>query len=151
MMEPGIMIGAALTCALGGVLPWVSSELVVLGAAVLLPPVTLPMLIVACAVGQMSSKTLVYGVTRWAPHLLPARARAFLARAERYRGRRPLLVGAVFAGSAVSLPPFYLVTLASGLLRVPFPLFVLAGLCGTSVRYSFLVWAACSLRSGACP
>lgn len=149
-MELGIVVGAALTCALGGVLPWVTSEVVVLGSALLVPPASLPLLVGACAVGQMSSKLGVYGVTRWAPHVLPARARAMLARAERYRSQRRMLVGAVFLGSAVSVPPFYLVTLASGLLRVPFLAFALVGLCGTAARYSVLVWAACALGSGPC-
>jgi membrane protein YqaA with SNARE-associated domain len=149
-MEPGILIGAALTCSLGGILPWVNSEVVVLASAALLPPATLPLLVGVCATGQMSSKAVVYGVTRWAPHLLPERARSVLARAEQYRDRRRLLIGAVLVGSAVSVPPFYLVTLASGLLRVSFPLFVLVGLFGTLARYSFLVWAACSLGAGSC-
>lgn len=150
-MEPGIVIGAALTCALGGVFPWINSEIVILGAVVLVPPAALPMLVGACAVGQMSTKAGVYGVTRWAPHILPDRARTLLDKAERYRDRRGMLVGAVFLGSAVSLPPFYLVTLASGLLRVPFALFFAVGLCGTAVRYSVLVSTACALGAGACP
>jgi len=149
-MELGIVIGAALTCAVGGILPWINSEVVVVAAALIVPPTALPVLVGGCALGQMSSKAGVYGVARWAPHLLPKRARALLEPAERYRDRRRLLVGAVFLGSAVSLPPFYLVTLASGLLRVPFVLFSLAGFCGTAARYSILVWAACSLGAGPC-
>jgi membrane protein YqaA with SNARE-associated domain len=149
-MEPGIIIGAALTVSLGGILPWINSELVILASAALLPPVTLPILVVACAAAQIASKSVVYGITRWAPHRLPERAQAVLARAEKYRDRRRLLTGAVFVGAAVSVPPFYLVTLASGLLRVPFVLFVLAGLSGTLARYSFIVWAACALGAGSC-
>jgi membrane protein YqaA with SNARE-associated domain len=149
-MEPGILIGAALTCALGGLLPWINSELVILGAAVLLPTAALPVLVAACATTQLASRSVVYGLTRWAPHKLPERARTILARADKYHGRRGLLVGAVFVGSAVSVPPFYLVTLASGLLKVPFVLFILAGFSGTLIRYSFLVWAACSLGAGSC-
>jgi len=150
-MDTGLVIAAALTCALGGVLPWINSEIVVLGSAALLPPASLPVLVVACAGGQMASKAGLYSLTRWAPHVMPARARALLARAERYRDRRGLLVGAVFFGSAVSVPPFYLVTLASGLLRVPFVVFWTAGFAGTGARYSVLVWAACSLGAGSCP
>lgn len=149
-MEVGILVGAALTCSLGGIVPWVSSEVVVLAAAALLPLPALPLLIAACAAGQMSSKSVVYGVTRWAPHLLPQRARTALSRAEQYRDRRLLLTGTAFVGAAVSVPPFYLVTLACGLLRVPFPAFLLAGLCGVLARYSLLVWAACSVGAGPC-
>ena len=149
-MDIGIVVGAALTCALGGVFPWINSEVVILGAALLVPPVTLPLLVAACATGQMTSKAGVYAVTRWAPHVLPERARTLLAKAERYRDRRGVLVGAVFLGSAVSLPPFYLVTLASGLLRVPFVVFCLVGLLGTATRYAVLVTTACAFGAGAC-
>jgi len=149
-MDIGILVGAALTCALGGVFPWINSEVVILGAALLVPPTALPVLVIGCALGQMSSKAGVYAITRWAPHVLPDRARALLDRAERYRGRQGVLVGAVFLGSAVSLPPFYLVTLASGLLRVPFALFCLVGLFGTATRYAVLVTTACWLGGGVC-
>lgn len=149
-MDTGLVLAAALTCALGGILPWINSEIVVLGTAALLPPASLPLLVISCAVGQMTSKAGVYSVTRWAPHVMPLRARELLVRAERYRERRRLLVGAVLLGSAVSVPPFYLVTLASGLVRVPFAVFWIAGFVGTGARYSVLVWAACSLGAGSC-
>jgi membrane protein YqaA with SNARE-associated domain len=93
----------------------------------------------------MLAKATLYGVTRWAPDRLPRRARDALARAEPYRARQKLLAAAVFFGASLSVPPFYLVTLASGLVRVPFPLFALAGLSGTAVRYGALVWAARAL------
>lgn len=141
-MDLGIVLGAALGCAVGGILPWVNSELVLLAAAVALPPTALTPLVLACAASQMCAKGAIYGVTRWAPERLPKRARAALERVERYRTRRRLVAAAVFFGSAVSVPPFYLVTLASGVLKVPFLVFALAGLGGTAVRYGTLVWIA---------
>ncbi len=147
-MDAGVVFGAALGCVVGGVLPWVNAELVLLAAAVLLPREALVPLVLACALGQMCAKASLYGITRWAPERLPKRARAALARVERYRERPALLAAAVFFGSAVSVPPFYLVTLASGVLRVPFVLFALAGLGGTAARYGVLVWAARALGMG---
>jgi membrane protein YqaA with SNARE-associated domain len=90
----------------------------------------------------MLAKSALYGVTRWAPERLPRRARDALGKAERFRRRKHLVTAAVFLGSSLSLPPFYLVTLASGLLRVPFALYALAGLSGTALRYGALVWLA---------
>ncbi len=57
-------------------------------------------------------------------------------------------VVAAFTGSLTSLPPFYLVTLACGVLRVPFLLFAVAGLGGTVSRYGLLVWLAAAVRAG---
>ena len=144
-MDVNVLIGAALTCVAGGFLPWINTEIVVIGAAILMPPSALPALVIGCALGQMAAKCSLYGVTRWAPDRLPTRARKLLARAERYRERRRLLALAVFPGSLVAIPPFYLVTLACGMLRVPFALFAVAGLLGTAMRYGFLVWASIAL------
>lgn len=43
---------------------------------------------------------------------------------------------------------FYLVTMACGMLRVPFALFAIAGLVGTISRYGLLAWFAASLAGG---
>ena len=141
-MDVSALIGAVAVCVLGGVIPWVNSEVAVAGATLLVSPSALPVLVVVCAVAQMSAKTALYGLTRWAPHKLPARFRTILERAEKYRDRRGLLGLAIFSGAFIALPPFYLVTLASGLLRVPLPLFFVVGVAGTALRYSFVVWAA---------
>ncbi len=147
-MDAGLLIGAAATVAVGGILPWINGEVVVAGAALLTPQSGLPVLVVACAAAQMSAKAVLYGVIRWMPERMPARARQLTSRIEAYRTRRGLLVLAIFSGSAIALPPFYLVTLACGMLRVPFALFAIAGLAGTISRYGFLAWFATALAVG---
>ena len=147
-MDAGLLIGAAATVAVGGILPWINGEVVVAGAALLTPQSGLPVLVLACAAAQMSAKAVLYGVIRWMPERMPARARQLTSRIEAYRTRRGLLVLAIFSGSAIALPPFYLVTLACGMLRVPFALFAIAGLAGTISRYGFLAWFASALAVG---
>ena len=124
-MDAGVLIGAAVTVAIGGIFPWINGEVVVAGAALLTPRAGLPVLVLACAAAQMSSKAILYGVIRWVPERMPARARRFAERVDVFRERRGLLVLAVLSGSSVALPPFYLVTLACGMLRVPFLLFAI--------------------------
>ena len=146
-MDVSIVISAALACLIGGVLPWINSEVAVVGAAVLLPREAIPILVVSCTATQMLAKGGLYSLTRWAPDRLPERAQRLVAKAERF-GRRPhLLVAAAFSGALVALPPFYLVTLACGTLRVPFALYAAAGVAGTAVRYGALIWAATTLAS----
>jgi membrane protein YqaA with SNARE-associated domain len=147
-MDAGVLIGAAATVALGGIFPWINGEVVIAGAALLTPQSGLPALVLACATAQMSAKAVLYAVTRWAPERMPARARGFATRVETFRERRGLLVLAVFSGSAIALPPFYLVTLACGMLRVPFALFLIAGLAGTISRYGVLAWFAAAIGAG---
>lgn len=141
-MDASVLIGAAVAVAAGGILPWINSEVVVVGAALLTPESGLPALVLACSAAQMSAKAVLYGVVRWVPERMPDRVRRFADRVDVFRERRGFLVLAVFSGSAVALPPFYLVTLACGVLRVPFVLFAIAGLAGTISRYGFLAWFA---------
>jgi hypothetical protein len=48
-------------------------------------------------------------------------------------------------GARSTLPPFYLVTLAYGMLRVPFVLFAIAGFAGTISRYGVLALLTAAL------
>jgi hypothetical protein len=90
-MDTGILLGAAVGCTAGSILPWINVELVLLGAAVALPTGGLPTLVAVCVVARMLAKSTLYGVTRWAPERLPRRAREALGRAERFKGKRRLL------------------------------------------------------------
>ncbi|MDP2957239.1 MAG: hypothetical protein Q8N53_12520 [Longimicrobiales bacterium] len=136
----GIVGGAFLACAVGGILPWLSAEVALVGAAYLLPASGHPVLILACAGGQMAAKSAVFCLARWAPERLPDRARRLPAWAERYRDRRRASMALLLSGALVSVPPFYVVTVLSALTRLPIGLFVLAGAAGTLVRYAALVW-----------
>jgi membrane protein YqaA with SNARE-associated domain len=146
-MGVSVIVAAALAAAMGSVLPWINGEAVVAGAAVVVPSSQLAALVLACASAQMAGKLGVYALARWAPDRMPLRARRLLSRAERFRERRALLTGAIVTGSMVALPPFYLVTLASGVLRVPIVHFAIAGLCGTLARYGVVAFLAQSLMA----
>ena len=144
-MELTLLLGAGAACALGGVFPWMSAEAVLLATSLALPPGLIPALVVSCAAGQMVGKAGVYGLRRWAPHRIPGRARRALDRVESL-ARHPRVLGAsVFTGAAAGLPPFYVVTLASGLAGLPLALFVAAGFGGSLLRYGVLVWGAGAL------
>jgi membrane protein YqaA with SNARE-associated domain len=145
MGELSLFVAAALTCVLGGVFPWINAELVVVATALLLPPATVPALVLGCAAGQMASKAGVYGLSRAAPHRLPERLRRLVMRAERLRERKHAMAAMVLSSALVALPPFYLVTIASGMMRLPFALYALLGLLGTTARYGFLAWLAITL------
>jgi membrane protein YqaA with SNARE-associated domain len=92
---------------------------------------------VAIAIGQMVGKSLLYQA---ALHATNAGRRGKLAdkidrareAAKRWRSK-PYLI--TFVSAAVSLPPFYLVTLAAGATEVRFRVFVALGLAGRTIRF----------------
>jgi membrane protein YqaA with SNARE-associated domain len=145
MNDFALILSSTVAIAAAGALPSGTAEVVMIGAALGVSDAGVPIAILACALSQMVTKSAIYGLARWAPSRLPTRARAMLDRAEHLRGRPRLMFGAVLTGSLVSVPPFYLVTVACGVFRIPFWLFATAGLSGTLVRYGTLVLVASRL------
>ena len=145
MNDALLILSSTLAIAAAGALPSGTAEVVMLATAVGVSDAGVPAAIVACALAQMITKSAIYGLARWAPGRLPKRARGMMDRAEGLRARPRLMFSAVLTGSLISVPPFYLVTLACGAFRVPFWLFWSAGLSGTLLRYGALVLAASRL------
>lgn len=148
-MAEHVILGAFLGCLLGGFLPWINSEVIVAGSAMLLAADQLVVLAVAGAAGQMAAKVGVYALARWTPERLPKRLRGSLGKAQKLRRSRWATVLLVLASATVSLPPFYLVTLAAGMVRVPFAVFAGVGLAGTTLRYGILIVGATAVSRGA--
>jgi len=135
-------------CVVGGVFPWVNTELIVTGAALLAAPNDIAGLVALAAAGQALAKSTVYALARWAPHLLPRKLRNLLTRGRGLGRGRWSVPLTLLASSSVGLPPFFLTTVAAGALRVPFAVFAATGLVGTVLRYSVLAYGA-TLLTGA--
>ena len=144
----GILIGAFVSCLMGGIFPWMAGEVVVMGAAILLPREALPVLVLVSSVGQLVGKLAVYGIARWAPHLLPERGRRVLDRASGLgRSGRAVSV-TLLASAAVGLPPFYLMTLACGTVGTSVRVYLAAGFGGTLLRYGAVAFSTAFLSAG---
>jgi membrane protein YqaA with SNARE-associated domain len=134
--------GAFLSSVISGLVPIVNGEVVAAGAALAASPDTRLPVLAACVAGQMLAKICLYGLARYSPERLPRRARHALAGAREVPlGRRSTAL-MVLASAGIGLPPFYVVTLAAGALRLSPALFVIAGTCGTVARYAVIVWGA---------
>lgn len=144
----GTLIGGAfLSSVISGLVPLVNGEVVVAGAALAATPDARLPLLGACAAGQMLAKTCLYGLARWSPERLPHRARQTLARARELRLSRRSAAAVVLTSACIGLPPFYLVSLAAGALRIPPAVFVIAGTVGIVARYAAIVWGAARFNS----
>lgn len=136
-------------CVVSGVVPVVNAELLVVAAAVAVPAVGIPGVVLASTGGQMLGKTLLFGLARWAPGRLPARARRRLDRAVTSVSARGGAAGSlVFASAAVGFPPFYGVSLAGGALGMRTRTFLLTGTAGRALRFAAIAWAAHALGVG---
>jgi len=134
-----ILLALLIASAVSGVVPVVNAELLVVAAAAAVPAVGLPLVAAVSTAGQMSTKTALFVVARWAPHRLPVRARAALDRAgAAVEDRGGAASSVVFASAATGLPPFFGVSLASGALGMRLSRFVTAGSLGRFARFSVL-------------
>ncbi len=138
-----VVVSVFLSGFVSGIWPLVNAELLVAGGVLAVPgPLRFPV-VVACSLGQMASKTALYAGARWLPQYLPARARASVRRATaRWAPGASTETLMLFSSASVGLPPFYLVSLASGVLGTSILRFVSIGLLGRTLRFAFVAAAA---------
>ncbi|MEX2280870.1 MAG: VTT domain-containing protein [Gemmatimonadota bacterium] len=140
MSSAAICFSTFLGCLLGSFVPLVNTELVVL-SAVAIAPVELLLPIVLIAVGtQMLAKSVLYcagaGFLRLPPGRYASRLQDALTRAQRWQKSGSLFL---FTSASTGFPPFYLTSVASGAIRVPFARFFALGFVGRFIRFSALV------------
>ena len=131
-------------CALSAVVPIVNAEIYLLGASALAPRELAIPLIVAAATGQMLGKSVMYFAGVGALRLPSVRLRRMVAKVEeRYRtagkGGATLGGGIILLSAVVGLPPFYVVSIACGLFRIPFMQFLVLGTIGRLIRFAVIV------------
>jgi membrane protein YqaA with SNARE-associated domain len=142
----GLLIGTAAS----GLVPLVNAELLVIGAVMAAPQVGIPLVAVVSTAGQMTTKTVLFGIARWAPGLLGDKARAALDRASgAVRARGGAASSLVFASAFTGIPPFYGMSLAAGALGMRIQSFWLSGGAGRLVRFGLIAWSARYLGGGA--
>jgi membrane protein YqaA with SNARE-associated domain len=122
--------------------PWVNGEVILLSLTALArSPWARAMLVLSACTGQMAGKCVLY----WAGKgVIPLRSghvkntlSAWQGRLERSPSKMLYLV---FVSSAVGIPPFYVVTIMAGALRVRFGPFFTVGACGRLVRFGALAF-----------
>ena len=148
MAEIAILTSAFVMSVLSGLVPFVNAEVLVAGAAVAAPTALVAPVIVACSAGQIVAKVGLYAGARWLPERLPAKARKRLEAASQKTKR---LEGAgftlVLVSAVVGLPPFYLISLAAGALRMSLTWFIIVGLVGRGVRFAVIGYSAVAAGS----
>jgi membrane protein YqaA with SNARE-associated domain len=130
--------GLAVTSA---VCPWVNAEVIVLSIPAVAPSkAALVLLVLTATAGQMTGKCLLYWAGRKGNRVLPGRAgKALTTWRDRLEARPAKAVALVLISSVVGLPPFYLMTLLAGALRMNFLVYLTAGTTGRLVRFGVLV------------
>lgn len=133
----GVYAATIVVGVLSGLVPLINGEVFLIGVIMATgdAPVAIA-LAVLMAIGQMIAKIILYqtackatnaGTGRFAEKLQRARTRV-----EKWRNK-PLSI--TFLSAIFGLPPFYLVTLVAGILRVRFVAFLWLGITGRLIRF----------------
>jgi len=123
------------------VFPWVNAEVIVLSLPAMAPSkAALVVLLLTATAGQMTGKCFLYWAGRKGNKVLSGRAGKALTRwRESLESRPAKAVLLVLISSIVGLPPFYVMTILAGALRMNFLVYLAAGTTGRLIRFGALV------------
>jgi membrane protein YqaA with SNARE-associated domain len=123
------------------VFPWVNAEIIVLSLPALARSKSaLVVLVLVATAGQMTGKCVLYWAGRKGNRVLPGRPGQTLAKwRERLEARPSMAAVLVLVSSVTGLPPFYVMTLLAGAMKMNFLLFLTMGTAGRLLRFGFLV------------
>lgn len=140
-MSPALtLLGTFGYCIASGFVPLIGAEAYVLIVAAVAPPELRLGIAVAAASGQMIAKSGMYAIGRGLFSIPHPRIRGWVERAEAWARARPKTEDAVVFVSAVTgFPPFYLVSIAGGMVRFNFTTFFVLGLVGRFLRFGAVV------------
>lgn len=137
----GLHAGTFAYCAMSGVVPFMNTEVFLLYVGSTASPADLPGLVVVSALGQMSTKSLLYLAGRGALKLPAGRYRDRIAALRaRLSGRGGKVNALTFVSALTGLPSFYALSVVAGALGWPFASFALHGTAGRLLRFSAVLF-----------
>lgn len=127
-------------CGAGALLPFLNTEVYLVGAAALTPrPLWVP-LVLSGTVGAMAGKVLLYYAGKGVVRIPNRKVRSGMEAMQAKMAARPLWAKWIYAVSAlVGLPPYYLTTVAAGAIEMNFAFFLVIGFIGRLVRFGIVV------------
>ena len=122
--------------AAGSVLPFSPIEPYLLALSTVAPREWIIPLALLATASHMVGKALLYWASRRAAGVIPSRYQPHVdGTSKRLRASVPLRYATMLASGMVGVPPFYLVTVLAGTLRVSLAEFLLIGTVGRAVRF----------------
>ena len=130
-----------------GIVPIINAELNIVLLASVAPRHLLPTLFVVATLSHMIGKSVMYlggrGIDRWRYEPLKRRVAAARAKLE---GRSELGAVLIFVSAVTGIPPFYAVTVVSGVMRYRFVPFFILGFVGRLLRFGGLLFVPAVAR-----
>ncbi|MDH7512355.1 MAG: hypothetical protein QHH14_05340 [Clostridiales bacterium] len=141
LLHYGLYLTTFVVAVISGVVPVVNIEIYLVWVAAFTPrSLGVPLAVLATA-GQMTGKTVMYlaaaGVLKISVRKSGEKMAAIKKKFEIWKDRLSLFI---FLSAFSGFPPFYVVSLAAGGLRINFLSFLVAGLAGRLLRFALVVF-----------
>jgi membrane protein YqaA with SNARE-associated domain len=137
----GLYLTTYVVGVISGLIPVVNLEVYLVWVAALTPSSQALAITALATVGQMTAKTLMYlagaGVLKISVRKPGKKLQAVQMKMAQWQHRLGLFL---FSSASLGVPPFYVVSIASGICRVPLGVFVIWGLLGRFLRFAVTVF-----------
>ncbi len=122
-----------------GAIPAGASELLAIAAGAVTPHSMVAPLLLVLTLGHVLGKLLWYWFGTLGPRIEHPRAKAWIAKANRFTELHPALgVGTLFSSSVASLPPFHMTVIAAGVVHTPLSVFIATSFAGRLIRFGLV-------------
>ncbi len=122
------------------VFPVVSAEVYLIGVGATLSGDALVPVVLLTALGQMTGKAGLYAGGRGLLRLGPGKSQGAVERLHaRVLERRGSTGALLFVSAFLGLPPFYVLSIVAGMLRVHFASFLVLGFVGRALRFALVI------------
>jgi membrane protein YqaA with SNARE-associated domain len=124
-----------------GLVPVVNLEVYLVWVAALTPSSQALAITGLATVGQMTAKILIYlagaGILKISVRKPGKKLQAVQAKMAQWQHKLSLFL---FTSASLGVPPFYVVSIAAGICRVPLAVFIIWGLIGRFLRFAVTVF-----------
>jgi len=136
----GLYLTTYIVGVVSGIVPVINLEVYLVWVAALTPSSQAMAITGLATVGQMTAKTLMYlagaGVLKISVRKPGKKLQAVQMKMAQWQHRLGLFL---FSSASLGVPPFYVVSIASGICRVPLAVFIIWGLLGRFLRFAVTV------------
>jgi membrane protein YqaA with SNARE-associated domain len=137
----GLYLTTYIVGVISGFVPVVNLEVFLVWVAALTPSSQGVAITVLATFGQMTAKTLMYlagaGILKISVRKPGKRLQAVQMKMAQWQHRMGLFM---FLSAFLGVPPFYVVSIASGICRVPLQVFIIWGFAGRLLRFAITVF-----------
>lgn len=138
--SPGLAMLAAFGIGFAfSVLPTGTSELLAIAAGAVTPRAMVLPLLVLLTLGHVLGKLVWYWLGTLGTRITHPRVQAWITQAHAFNAQHPRLgVGLMLSSAFASLPPFQLLTIGAGIVRVPVVTFFATAMLGRLARFGLV-------------